>query len=136
VASLPEAHPVVLFDGVCTLCDGFVTWLLRRDRRGVFRIAPLQSEAGSRYAPAEPADPERWSVIFVDGGRLYYRSDAIWRILHRLGGPYRLAAGCRFVPRFVRDAVYDVVARHRYRWFGKRPACRVPTPDEVSRFLP
>jgi predicted DCC family thiol-disulfide oxidoreductase YuxK len=132
-----DAHPIVLFDGVCGLCDGFVTWLIRRDRNATFRVAALQGETGMQYASAEdPSDPERWSVILVEAGQVFHRSEAILRIVSRLGGVYRLAAVFRLVPLFIRDGIYRVVARHRYRWFGKRQVCRVPTPEERSRFLP
>lgn len=130
-------HPIVLFDGVCGLCDGFVTWLLRRDRAGIFRVAPLQGETALRHvSPHHASDPETWSILLVEDGRVLQRSDAVLRIVPQLGGMFRLAALLRFIPRVLRDAVYNVIARNRYRWFGKRDACRVPTAAERKRFLP
>jgi len=127
----------VLFDGVCGLCDGFVAWLLRRDRAGVFKVAPLQGETAVRYvSPRHASDPEAWSIVLVEDGAVFEQSDAVLRIVARLGGVLRLAALLRFFPRVLRDAVYGVIARNRYRWFGKRDACRVPSSEERERFLP
>ncbi len=131
---------IVLFDGVCNLCDAAVQFVLDHDARGRFVFAALQSEEGRRVlaragmTPGEPgADPD--SIVLVEGGRAYERSDAALRIARGLGAPWSLAAVFLAVPRFLRDAVYRFVARRRYRWFGKKAACRVPTPSLRERFL-
>ncbi len=128
--------PIVYFDGVCNLCDGFVRFVLARDRRGRFRFASLQGEtAGARLADRLKGDTAQ-TIILEDPERFRVRSDAALAILAGLGGLWPLAAGLRVFPRPLRDLVYNFIARHRYRWFGRRDACRVPTEEERARFLP
>lgn len=127
-ADTETTAPVVLFDGDCVLCNGVVQWMLRRDRRRVFRYASLTS-AFARAVPTGVADGE--TVVLLDSGRIYTRSAAAVRILSRLGLGWKVVALLVWmVPAFVRDAVYDFVARNRYRWFGRRERCVVPT-DEM-----
>ncbi len=137
-ASSGEARAVVLFDGVCNLCNGTVQFILDRDPAGYFRFAALQSEAGSKalaaHGRAAPAgEPE--SIVLIEGDRVYDRSDAALRIARRLGGAWSLLYAFIVVPRVVRDAVYRFIARNRYRWFGRTEECRVPTPELRARFL-
>ena len=133
---LPAGHPVVLFDGVCNLCVGWVQFLIRRDPEGRFRFASLQSSAGERLLETHEVDGDRLdSVVVVEDGEWYVKSDAVLRAAAHLGGWYRLAAPLRFVPRRLRHAVYDFVAARRYGWFGKKDQCMVPTPDIEARFL-
>lgn len=131
------ANPVVLFDGVCNLCNGSVNFLLDRDHRETFRFASLQSDAGQRLLaehglPADDFD----SFVLVEEGRAYTRSTAALRVARRLGFPWRLASLLLVIPAFLRDPFYDLVAKNRYRWFGKEETCRVPTPELRARFLP
>ena len=131
-----NAHPVILFDGVCGLCNRWVTFVLERDRKEVFRFAALQSDAGrallNEYSlPRDKLD----SVVLVAEGRVYTQSSAVLEILQRLGFPWSAAAIATVVPRGFRDAVYDFVAQNRYRWFGRTETCRMPAPSERSRFL-
>lgn len=130
----PES--IIVFDGVCVLCSRWVRFLLPRDRKAVFRFAAMQSEAGKRLLAAHGLDPlEPVSFLFLDGGRAFTDSGAILRVLVRLGGPWRLLAVGYAVPRPVRDALYRWIARNRYRWFGRRDACFVPSPEASARFL-
>jgi predicted DCC family thiol-disulfide oxidoreductase YuxK len=142
----PAEHPVLFFDGVCALCNGFVDYVMARDRRGYYRIAALQGETAAAMGAmaAQPparlvaegsSDPLR-SLLLWDDGRWFRKSDAALRVAAGLGGAWRLAGVLLWVPRVVRDAVYDFIARNRYRWFGKREACRMPTQAERERFLP
>ena len=131
-----NAFPVVLFDGVCNLCDRSVQFILDRDRDDAFRFASLQSETGRALMRDHQLDPDVLaSVVLVEGGQAYTRSDAALRIARRLRAPWNALWGLRIVPRGLRDAVYDVVAARRYRWFGTREACRIPSPDVAARFL-
>lgn len=132
-----QAEPsIIVFDGVCVLCSRWVRFLLPRDRRGVFRFAAMQSDAGRTLLAAHGLDAnDPVSFLFLDRGRAHTDSGAILRVLMRLGGLWRLAAVGYAVPRPVRDALYRWVARHRYRWFGRRDACFVPSPEAASRFL-
>jgi predicted DCC family thiol-disulfide oxidoreductase YuxK len=127
---------VIVFDGVCVLCNGWVDFLLARDLRGRYRFAAMQGEAGRRLLAAHGLDPDDpASFLLIDAEGAHTDSDAIVRVLSGLGGGWRLAAAGRIVPRALRDRLYRLVARHRYRWFGVRSACRVPDPRHAHRFL-
>lgn len=128
---------VVLFDGMCALCDGWVDFILRHDHDSIFRFSALQSEAGC--AILKRIDPQQelggGSIVLVEDEQVYCRSTAILRILRGLGLPFSPAYAAIAVPRAVRDYFYDVIAVHRLSWFGERETCRIPTPAEMSRFL-
>ena len=131
-----DGASVIVFDGVCNLCGRWVRFLLPRDRKGLFRFAAMQTEAGRRLLAAHGLDPQDpVSFLFLDRGRAYTDSGAILRVLIRLGWPWRAAAVGYIAPRPLRDALYRWVARNRYRWFGRQEACFVPSPDTRARFL-
>lgn len=130
-----SAERIIFFDGVCGLCNRFVDRLLRIDRRKQLRFAPLQGYTAMQRLPIGIADAMR-SVIYLRDGEILQRSDAALLILIDLGGWRKVYGVFLIVPRFLRDGVYDWVARNRYRWFGKRDACRLPAPEERTRFLP
>lgn len=129
-------HPVIVFDGYCALCSGFVNALLRLDRRRRFYFAALQSPAGQEllHAAGLPPHHSEW-IMLIQKGRSYGRSAAVLRIARGLGLPWSLLYGFWLIPRPLRDAAYGVIARNRYRWFGKRETCRVATDKERERFL-
>jgi predicted DCC family thiol-disulfide oxidoreductase YuxK len=128
--------PVILFDGVCNLCNASVLFVIDRDPRGQFAFAPLQSEHGMALLREHGYRGDALTtVLLLEDGRLYDRSTAALRIARRLSGLWPLLSAFRVVPRPIRDVVYDWLARHRYRWFGRTDACRVPTPELRSRFL-
>ena len=131
---------IILFDGVCNLCNGFVQFVIRHDAAGRFRFAALQSAAGQAVltthgldAATVAAEPD--SVLLQQGGQLYSHSEAVLRIAQGLGGPWRALLLGRLLPRPWRDAAYRFVARHRYRWFGRQDSCSLPTPELKARFL-
>ena len=127
--------PVVLFDGVCKLCNGSVNFVLRRDRAGRLKLAPLQSDYGRRVlASHETKSDPMDSIMLLEGDQLTVKSTAIIRISKYLGGAWPLCMIALVVPRFIRDFVYDVVAKNRYRWFGKYDTCRLPDPEFEDRF--
>jgi predicted DCC family thiol-disulfide oxidoreductase YuxK len=128
---------VILFDGVCNLCNGFVQFVIARDPVGRFRFAALQSDAARRLLgqPDAAGSASAASVVLVEGDRVFRQSTAALRIARGLGLPWRLAYGFIAVPRPLRDWMYDVVARHRYHYFGRRDVCMAPTPDVRARFL-
>lgn len=132
--------PVVLFDGVCNLCDRSVQFVIRNDPAGLLRFSPLQSSYGSRLVEhlnvdRRRFDPERLNTfIVVIGDDAYFESDAWMQIFRRLNGPARWLAAIRFVPRWIRDGVYRFVGAHRYQWFGRKSACMVPSPEIARRF--
>ncbi|MSR56284.1 MAG: DUF393 domain-containing protein [Planctomycetaceae bacterium] len=128
--------PVIFFDGICGLCDRWVDFVLKHDRRRLFRFATLQGETAREWLQIAPDQPLS-SVVLVDDQGAHLKSDAIGRMLTRLGGLWTVPGWLlRCIPRPLRNWGYDLVARHRYRWFGKKETCRLPTPDERSRFLP
>jgi predicted DCC family thiol-disulfide oxidoreductase YuxK len=131
-----DSSPIILFDGVCNFCDASINWIIRRDKRGVFRFAPLQSPAGERVQREHSIDPNALDTfVLIEGRRAHVRSTAALRIARRLGFPWRLAYGLIVVPAPVRDFAYNAFAKRRYRWFGKKDECMVPTPEVRSRFL-
>ncbi len=127
----------MLFDGYCNLCNGAVQFIIARDPRAHFRFAALDAPAAvARLTRVAPVTPLPDSVLLLDADGLHARSEAALRIARQLTSPWPLLARlARLVPRVVRDRVYDVVARNRLRWFGRRDACMVPTPELQSRFL-
>ena len=127
---------LIYYDGLCGLCDRFVQFVLRRDRAGRYQFAPLQGSTARERVPSTLDPQASQTVILEDTGRFRVRSDAALAILAGLGGAWRLAAWLRVIPRPWRDAVYDLVARNRNRWFGRLAECRVPGPAERDRFLP
>jgi predicted DCC family thiol-disulfide oxidoreductase YuxK len=129
---------VILFDGVCNLCNAWVLFVIDRDPRARFVFAPLQGDAAvtllrARGYVGDTASPA--TVVLVEGERVYDRSTAVLRILRRLGGLWPLLALLLAIPRSVRDPIYDWVARRRYGWFGRSDRCRLPTPELRARFL-
>jgi predicted DCC family thiol-disulfide oxidoreductase YuxK len=127
---------VVLFDGVCNLCNGFVQFVIARDRRNRFQFAALQSPPAQRLlAPLAAAADALDTMILIEDGRVFTRSAAALRVARGLAFPWPLAYGFILVPRPLGDWAYGLVARHRYRWFGRRDVCMVPTPEHRAKFL-
>jgi predicted DCC family thiol-disulfide oxidoreductase YuxK len=128
---------VILFDGVCNLCNGFVQFVIERDPGARFQFGALQSEASQRLlAAAGYSSPETLdTVVLLEDGRVFTRSTAALHVVRRLSFPWPLAYGLIVIPTPLRDAIYDLVARRRYRWFGRREQCMMPTPDTQRRFL-
>ncbi|HLP94686.1 MAG TPA: DCC1-like thiol-disulfide oxidoreductase family protein [Saprospiraceae bacterium] len=129
-------HPVLLFDGVCNLCNASVQWVLLRDKKGLFRFAALQSEVGQHLLKARGMSGETLdSVVVVSGGRVLTHSDAPLEVARLLGGGWSLLYIFRWIPRSIRDGIYRFIARNRYRWFGKQESCMLPRPEWKERFL-
>jgi len=127
---------IVFFDGVCNLCNASVQFILKRDPKGYFRFAPLQSKAAReklRDMPEAPSDIS--SILLLEDGICYTRSSAALRIARRLSGAWPVFYAAILIPRFLRDPIYDFIARHRYRWFGKLESCSLPKPEWRGRFL-
>jgi predicted DCC family thiol-disulfide oxidoreductase YuxK len=127
---------VLLFDGVCNLCNGFVRFVIERDPHARIKFAPLQSAIADDLLASHRNQvrlPD--SVVLVEDGRLFVRSTAALRVARHLRFPWFLARILLIVPSPLRDWVYDWIARNRYAWFGKRDTCMVPTPDVLARFL-
>jgi predicted DCC family thiol-disulfide oxidoreductase YuxK len=136
--ALPER--IVLFDGVCLFCDVAVDWLAARDPRGRLHFAALQGGTARILRARHPDIPEALETMvlvecFGGGERVYRDSQAVFRVLAELDSPWRHAALLRWLPRALTDFAYRLFARHRYRLFGRRDRCRIPTPEEAQRFL-
>lgn len=130
------SKPIVYYDGLCGLCDGFVRFVVARDRLGRYRFAPLQGEtARLRLGDGVPLDALR-TVVLAEASEFRVKSDAALAILAGLGHGWQVVRVLRVVPRPIRDWVYDFIARHRFQWFGRREACRIPGLEERDRFLP
>lgn len=132
----PLSGPIIVFDAECILCSANAQFVLSHDHERRFRLASMQGDVGAalyRRFDIDPANPE--TMIVVDGDRALRDSDAVLAIYEGLGWPWRAAALFRIAPRFVRDPLYRLVARNRYRIFGRREACWVPSPDHADRML-
>jgi predicted DCC family thiol-disulfide oxidoreductase YuxK len=118
------------------MCNTFVDFVTRIDRKKTFLFAPLQGTTARELLPPLADDAREWSMIYVDEIGVHDQSDASLEVYRRLGGLWCLLSLIRYVPRFLRNPIYRVVARNRYRWFGKRDSCRIATNEEKARFLP
>ena len=127
---------LVLFDGVCNLCNASVQFVIRHDPQVKFRFAAIQSDLGREIFKGHGLDAaDLQTFVLLVEGRMFVRSDAAIEVVSRFGGLWKLFAIFRLVPRAVRDSIYSWVAPNRYRWFGRKEACMVPTPEIQERFL-
>lgn len=127
--------PLVLFDGVCNLCNGTVNFIIARDPNARFRFSSLQSAAARDVLENHRLESNLDTIVLVEHGQVYTRSTAALRIVKQLSGLWPLLGLFLVVPSVLRDAVYVFVAKNRYRWFGKSESCSVPTPELAARFL-
>jgi predicted DCC family thiol-disulfide oxidoreductase YuxK len=127
---------VLFFDGYCSLCNGLVDWMMRHDRSGSLKFASLQGKAASAMLPPERVKAEPDTVLYMRDGEIYDRSAAVLMALKDLGGIWALASVLFLIPSPLRNLAYRFVARIRYKVFGKRDTCRMPTPEERERLLP
>ncbi len=125
---------IIFFDGVCGLCDGFVNFILKIDKEKKFMFSPLQSDFARLNLSQEYTNDLKTLVLMKDG-KLYLKSWAIIHILLEIGGIWKIVLIGRLFPRFLLDNLYDLVAKYRYKTFGKKKNCRIPTPEEKSRFV-
>jgi predicted DCC family thiol-disulfide oxidoreductase YuxK len=131
-------HPIVLFDGVCNLCNASVRFIIERDPSARFKFAAQQSGAGQALLAEHGLALDEGvsdSIVLIEHGQMWRESAAALRIVSGLGGPWRVLGWLRVIPRPVRDMGYHFLARNRYRWFGKTEECRIPTPELRARFL-
>ncbi|MCM3176820.1 thiol-disulfide oxidoreductase DCC family protein [Cytobacillus horneckiae] len=126
---------VILFDGVCNFCDRSVQFIIKRDHQAVFQFASLQSESGQKLLKKHGVPEDTDSFIFVDGEKYYDRSSAALHVFKHLPGGWKLLYGLIVLPKPIRDAFYQLIAKNRYKWFGRKESCMLPTPDERKRFL-
>ena len=133
---MDTTRPIILFDGICNLCNGAVQFIIKRDKKDQFVFASLQGRSGSELLnkfelPSNLIN----SFVLVEGDKVYTRSTAALRVARKLNGGWKLLYGFMIIPRFIRNAVYNLIAKNRYKWFGKRNECMVPSPELKARFL-
>lgn len=127
---------IILFDGVCNLCNSSVTFVIKRDKKDAFRFAALQSEVGQQLIAKFNIDTAQTdSIILIDNDKAYVKSSAALRAARSLSGAWPLLYGFMIVPRFLRNWVYDYIAKNRYKWYGQRESCMIPTPELKAKFL-
>jgi predicted DCC family thiol-disulfide oxidoreductase YuxK len=133
---MKHIHKIILFDGVCNLCNTSVTFLIKRDKKDVFRFAALQEEPGASLLKKYNIDSKDTdSIILIDNDKAYIKSSAALRATKYMSGAYPLLYAFIIVPKFIRNAVYDYIARNRYTWYGKKESCMIPTPELRGKFL-
>jgi predicted DCC family thiol-disulfide oxidoreductase YuxK len=126
---------IVLFDGVCNLCSGWVQLIIRNDTKDIFRFATLQSETGKKLLANSNLSEIPESVLVMENGKYYFHSSAALRISIHLKGLWKLMVVFYIFPPFIRDAIYNLIARNRYRWFGKKETCMAPDDNIKAKFL-
>ena len=134
---MEENKNIILFDGVCNLCNGFIQFVIKRDTADTFRYASLQSEIGKKLLGERGIDSNSIdSVVLIESGVAYYiKSDAALQIGSHLKGFRTISRILYLIPSALRNIIYDLIARYRYAWFGKKDACMIPTPELQSKFL-
>lgn len=127
---------IILFDGVCNLCNNSVVFIIKRDNKDVFRFAAIETVEGQKLIEKHQIDTSKVdSILLFENDNYYYKSTAALKIARHLKGGYPLLYGFMILPRFFRNWVYDIIARNRYKWFGKKESCMIPTPELKSKFI-
>lgn len=129
------AKNIVLFDGVCNYCNTMVNFAIRHDKKTILKFAPLQSDAGKLLKEKYKISTEIDSAILIEDDTVYTYSDAALHIAKHLKWPAKILYGFIVIPKFIRQPIYKWIARNRYKWFGKKEECMIPTPDVKARFL-
>lgn len=131
-----QQEAVILFDGVCNLCNASVQFVIRHDKKDHFKFAALQSDTGQQLLDQYQLGSKHFdSFALIENGKAFTRSTAALRVSKQLAGPVKLLYGFIIVPAFIRDAVYSFIAKNRYKWFGKQDSCMIPTPALKAKFL-
>lgn len=134
---LEKEKKIILFDGVCNLCNGAIQFVIKRDKKDMFRYATLQSKIGEQLIAERAIDTTKVdSIILIEPGVAYFtKSDAALQISKSFGGGWKLLSIFTWIPKSFRDVIYDLIARNRYNWFGRKDACMIPTPELQAKFL-
>ena len=131
-----ETSKIILFDGVCNLCNSSVQKVIKNDSKNIFKFASLQSDFGQRFLNKNQLNSEEFdSIILIDGDKFYTSSDAALRIGKELKGIYKISSFLLWIPKFIRDGVYRIISKNRYRWFGKQNTCWIPTKELQDKFI-
>ncbi len=134
---IEEGKKIILFDGVCNLCNSAINFIIKRDKKDIFRYASLQSEIGKKLIAERKIDTSKLdSILLIDPKvAYYYKSTAALQIAKQLSGLYPLLSVFLIFPTFFRDWIYDIIAKNRYKWFGKKESCMIPTPELKALFI-
>ncbi|WP_411895176.1 thiol-disulfide oxidoreductase DCC family protein [Winogradskyella sp. A2] len=138
IDNIPKDKQVILFDGVCNLCNSSVLYVIKRDKKNKFLFAPLQSEIGNEIIEEFKIDTKKTdSILLFDpiNHKIYHKSSAALRIANQLNYPTKLLSIFFIIPTVLRDLVYNYIAKNRYKWFGRKDACMIPTPDLQAKFM-
>jgi len=136
IIELSYAKPVILFDGLCNLCNNSIRFIIKHDRKKAFVFSAIQSDTGQAITGSNlQTENNLYSILLLYRGEIYDRSEAMLKVAEIIGGMWAMASIFRILPRSFRDTLYDFVARRRYRWFGKRDSCMLPDEEIKSRFL-
>ncbi|MFL9836014.1 thiol-disulfide oxidoreductase DCC family protein [Flavobacterium sp. ST-75] len=135
--NLPDNKKIILFDGVCNLCDSTVQFIIKRDKKDIFRFVALQSELGEEIIKHIGVDRSKTDsiILYEPGIAYYYKSEAAIKIASVLGGIYTLMNVFSILPKSLSNSIYDYIARNRYKWYGKKDECMIPTPEMKAKFL-
>jgi predicted DCC family thiol-disulfide oxidoreductase YuxK len=134
--NIPTDKNIVLFDGVCNLCNASVRFILKRDRKNLFYFASLQGAAGQELLRKFNMDTDQFnSFVLIEKNKIFTRSEAVLRVLKILGRGWKFLYAFIILPKFIRDAVYNLIAKNRYKWFGKKQECPLPLPEWKAKFL-
>ena len=133
---ISSGRPIILFDGMCVLCSGFIRCVLKLDKKDIFRFGLLQSENVRQLLQRYESNISRLTtIVLLVGERITVESDAVLRIARNLGGAWSLICLFIIIPKFLRDGVYRIISKHRYRLFGKRDVCMIPSPEILDKFI-
>lgn len=137
INNLPKDKKIILFDGVCNLCDSTVQFIIKHDKKDVFRFVALQSDLGQEIIKYIGIDTSKTDsiILYEPGQAYYYKAEAALKIAGELGGTYSLMGAFSILPKWLNNKVYEYVARNRYKWYGKKEECMIPTPEMKSKFL-
>lgn len=137
INELPKDKKIILFDGVCNLCNASVQFVIKRDTKDVFRFVPLQSDLGNKILNHIGINREQTdSIVLYEPGKAYfYKAEAALKIINEFGGLYYLLNILQIFPKFISNAVYDYIAKNRYHWYGKQESCMMSTPELAAKFL-
>lgn len=131
-----HSYKIILFDGVCNLCNSSVNFVIRHDKKNLFKFAALQSDVGASLIQKYGIDTsETDSIILIENNKAYVKSTAALRVARHLNKGYPLFYAFMIIPNFIRNWVYDYIAKNRYKWYGKKDSCMIPTPELKEKFL-
>lgn len=129
-------QPLLLFDGVCNLCNNSINYIIKKDTKNVFKFASLQSDVAKKILlQFDSTNFDLSSIVLVDHDKLYFKSTAILKAGKHLGGIYKICYFFIVIPRPIRDLIYDYIAKNRYKWYGKKESCMIPTPELKEKFI-